>query len=267
MRTTTIKGLSHVAIVAKDLKSLFREILLSQPSIERQSCTDRSAMCITASIDMVYCQKFWMHFTTAYTLTSIGIKNLSTQFLFFDSTHFISSIKVFCIPFFVIREAFCTEMTGSRWTLTATSTYTIWNIATIFTNLFSIISLEAYLFIDRFLKSSLICLLMHIGVTSKCLFTFNLAARLTDASKTIKSSFIGAKVLRDAIFEFLAFAAAFLRNRGVHILNRLSFSALFLFVARTQGYVFSGGVITPSLGNTYLLYHSFAPPEKRKVGV
>lgn len=48
-----------------------------------------------------------------------------------------------------------------------------------------------------------------------------------------------------------------------HSRNRLSFRALFFLVARVQGYTFSSGLITPSLGNS-LIIHSFSMEEKWK---
>ncbi len=105
MRTDAVKCFSHVAIMAKNLKALFRIVLFFQPTVNF-TAWNRQTMFSPASVYMVNSEKFKTIFSTTDTFPPVLCKSLKSVFSLTVFRAFVAQLFISEIPFFMIGALF-----------------------------------------------------------------------------------------------------------------------------------------------------------------
>lgn len=221
MRTHTIHGFCHVAVMTKDLKTILRKTILTQPPIDR---TPNFASVFRAIIIyMVNCEEFLLGFSAAFTLIAISIKYFLTQFVSFTLIILRPFASVFFVLSIPVLPALITQTPLLNRTGTALSAHaTSFLFLSIFAHMLCSIFSSGFYRLKSYI-SSLVSFLFHIRIAFKSLFVLNTSARLANIAKPVSRSLIRSKIFRRARFIFLALVATFLGGilRLCGLINRL----------------------------------------------
>ena len=205
-------------------------------------------LCRISSLDSHFSRSTIMNCREFYHLAFFSLSVLPMPFLIVIFMCFPIRFMPFSTLEFLLPEVFWVFLTISF---------------VVFSLLFTMSNIILFLFLAVFLSVSslLFCYLSFM------LLSVSFFAILTSCVQPIFTKFGTGKVFRSGRESTPTWACTSLRRsmrRVIHDLNCLSFNALFFLVVRMQGYIFSSGVITPSLDN-HLDYTFFFSSLKAEV--
>lgn len=233
MRTHTIHGFCHVAVMTKDLKTILRKTILAQPPIDR---TPNFASVFSAIIIyMVNCEEFLLSFSAAFTLIPISIKYVLTQFVSFTLIILRPFASVFFVLSIPVLPALITQTPLLNRTGTALSAHaTSFLFLAIFAHMLCMIFSSGFYRLKSCI-SFLISFLFHVRIAFKSFLVLNAPARFANIAKSIGGSFVRPEVFRDTGLMLFTLVAAFLGNilRINRMIDRL-FNWLSIQIAKIE---------------------------------